>query len=324
MKKNYNYCIDMLRGIACICVVFMHCEFPGALGIAVQCISRFCVPFFFMVSGYYSFYADKRSATPVDRKAAHIAKITAVSCALYIFLSLRQGIGIFLSVPAEGWIKWVLFNQPVRISGHLWFLFALLYVYVLYGAVERLGLTGTAYKSIPVLLVLYTLLAQGAHLAGYDIPNMYYRNWLIEGFPYFMMGHWIHKNQESLKIKNSVLVAVVCVSTLLCLAERKLMGRDFGVNICTIPQVVALFLLAVNNGEVRVSFLQHMGKKYSLMIYILHPMVQLVLDGLYSRSGLAGSVAALYLKPLAVVALTMLVSAVLLRMKTGLSLKRGT
>ena len=53
--KQYNFCIDFLKGIACIFVVFMHCEFPGLMGIAVQAISRFCVPFFFMVSGYYCF-----------------------------------------------------------------------------------------------------------------------------------------------------------------------------------------------------------------------------------------------------------------------------
>ena len=54
-KKQYNYCLDFIKGIACIFVVFMHCEFPGILGTAVQAISRFCVPFFFMVSGYFCF-----------------------------------------------------------------------------------------------------------------------------------------------------------------------------------------------------------------------------------------------------------------------------
>lgn len=34
-KINYNYCLDMLKGIACFCVVCMHCEFPGKLGIMV-------------------------------------------------------------------------------------------------------------------------------------------------------------------------------------------------------------------------------------------------------------------------------------------------
>jgi hypothetical protein len=65
--KQYNYCLDCLKGIACIFVVFMHCEFPGMLGTAVQAISRFCVPFFFMVSGYFCF-------RPLERNVVRIAQ----------------------------------------------------------------------------------------------------------------------------------------------------------------------------------------------------------------------------------------------------------
>ena len=54
-QKHYNYCLDFIKGLACIFVVLMHCEFPGVTGVAVQAISRFCVPFFFMVSGYFCF-----------------------------------------------------------------------------------------------------------------------------------------------------------------------------------------------------------------------------------------------------------------------------
>lgn len=60
--KQYNYCLDFIKGIACMFVVFMHCEFPGILGTAVQAISRFCVPFFFMVSGYFCFRPIVQSA----------------------------------------------------------------------------------------------------------------------------------------------------------------------------------------------------------------------------------------------------------------------
>lgn len=68
-KKQYNYCLDFIKGIACIFVVFMHCEFPGVIGTAVQAISRFCVPFFFMVSGYFCFrplaqLSDKQADIP--------------------------------------------------------------------------------------------------------------------------------------------------------------------------------------------------------------------------------------------------------------------
>ena len=43
--KQYNYCLDFIKGLACIFVVFMHCEFPGKAGTVVQAISRFCVPY---------------------------------------------------------------------------------------------------------------------------------------------------------------------------------------------------------------------------------------------------------------------------------------
>lgn len=57
-SKHYNPCLDFIKGIACICVIFMHCEFPGVVGIVVQAVSRFSVPLFFMVSGYFCFYPE--------------------------------------------------------------------------------------------------------------------------------------------------------------------------------------------------------------------------------------------------------------------------
>lgn len=38
--KQYNYCLDFIKGLACIFVVLLHCDFPGATGVAIQDISR--------------------------------------------------------------------------------------------------------------------------------------------------------------------------------------------------------------------------------------------------------------------------------------------
>ena len=53
--KKYNYCLDFIKGIACIFVVFFHCSFPGIMGMSIAAVGRFAVPFFFMVSGYFCF-----------------------------------------------------------------------------------------------------------------------------------------------------------------------------------------------------------------------------------------------------------------------------
>ena len=84
----------------------------------------------------------------------------------------------------------------------------------------------------------YVFMAQGAHLCGIRIENMCYRNWLIEGLPFFLAGHWIHVKQDKISVSDKSLILVFLVSTLLCLVERRIMGRDFGMNIMTIPQVL--------------------------------------------------------------------------------------
>lgn len=77
MTKQYNYCLDFIKGIACIFVVFMHCEFPGILGVAVQAISRFCVPLFFMVSGFFCYNANNLNVNSVGEVVVVVGGVNA-------------------------------------------------------------------------------------------------------------------------------------------------------------------------------------------------------------------------------------------------------
>ena len=305
-KSGYNYCLDFIKGIACICVVLMHCEFPGMLGIIVQTISRFCVPFFFMVSGYFCYYEDKSRARSTWLKIGHILKITAAASLFYLVVQIISAkiTGGALNVGAGNIFNLIVFNQPFIIAGQLWFLFALLYVYLMYALVEKLNIYKLAYAMIPVLILVYIAMAQGAYLMGKHIPNMYYRNFLIEGFPLFMLGHWIHKNKDRIKLSNSALIAVIAISTLLCIAERFIMVRDFGVNICTFTQVTAIFLYGINNPEKHEGAVQRLGKNCSMLVYILHPFVWHMMEYIYSAAGIAENTAALYIMPVLVAAVS--------------------
>ena len=199
-----------------------------------------------------------------------------------------------------------MFNNPKIITGTSWFLFALLYVYIFYGILERFNLRKFAYVLAAVLFVGYICLAQGAHLTGVNIPNMYYRNWLIEAFPFFMLGHWIHENQDRINISNKTLGTIITVSTLLCWVERWIMGRDFGVNIITIPQVFALFVYGVKNPTRHEGMLQRLGRDCSMLVYILHSAVWHTLDGFYGYLGISDNLVAMFLRPIVVLAFTIL------------------
>ena len=321
--KQYNYCLDFLKGIACIFVVFMHCEFPGLMGTAVQAIGRFSVPFFFMVSGYFCFRPslqqtaiqtganEKDNWGIIRKKVMHIARITLYASLFYLaYVLLLQLLfhNQSFSISGKQLFNWVVFNTPRIIAGQYWFLFALLYAYILYGILERFHLRRFSYVLAAILFVVYVCLAQGFHLAGFSIPNMYYRNWLIEAFPFFMLGHWIHEYQDRISISNEALLTVIAVSTVLCWVERWLMGRDFGVNIVTIPQVFALFLYGVKNPTRHQGVIQRLGRDCSMLVYILHPAIWHVMDVLYSVAGASSLLPALYLKPLLVLGFSILLA----------------
>lgn len=224
MSKQYNYCLDFVKGLACIFVVLMHCEFPGLLGTAVQAISRFCVPLFFMVSGYFCFKPEILNGVGnllnINKKIKHILTITIYACIFYtafMMVMALAGKDVSWTISKLGIFNWLVFNAPAwaGVAGQYWFLFALLYTYIFYGIFMRLGLLKQAYLLAGVMFVVYVVMAQGMHLAGHHIPNMIYRNWLVEGFAYFILGHWIHHHQDKLKFNNNILLSIVLVSTLL-------------------------------------------------------------------------------------------------------------
>ena len=135
----------------------------------------------------------------------------------------------------------------------MWFLFALLYDYVLVSVFDRTKIHQKQFVIGLVSMILLFVLGQGFHLLdiripvpgfvrgdfGADtsqvahLPNFVYRNWLIEGLAFFLLGRWIKEKKDKVKLSNTVLLVIVGVSTVLCLLERRVMGRDFGVNICT-------------------------------------------------------------------------------------------
>ena len=312
-SKHYNSCLDSIKGIACICVVFMHCEFPGIVGVIVQAVSRFSVPFFFMVSGYFCFYPEvpnggKYNQSTIQRKLKHILRIVSWSFLFYLFFAFVLK-GTYTVTRNDIW-AFGIFNSPIIVVGQLWFLFALLYDYIAFGLIWKSNKIKLFYYFSAVLFVVYICLAQGAHLCGIKIPNMYYRNWLIEGLPFFFAGHWIHANQDRIQISDKVLILIVLVSTLLCLVERRFMGRDFGVNIMTLPQVFALFIYAVKYPDRHKGLIQEIGKRYSMWVYILHPFVFRSMDKVFHHLSVDTMALVQWSRPIATVIITLALSAI--------------
>ena len=86
MRKNQS--ISLIKGIACICVVFIHCQFPGKFGEFMVALGRFAVPFFALVTGYFAYFADRNIGIIVAQKRLKdIIKLTIISSAICILFN---------------------------------------------------------------------------------------------------------------------------------------------------------------------------------------------------------------------------------------------
>ena len=59
-KENRNLKLNLLKGFACIGVVFIHVTFPGKAGSIISAISGYAVPIFYMIAGYYIYGKDRK------------------------------------------------------------------------------------------------------------------------------------------------------------------------------------------------------------------------------------------------------------------------
>ncbi len=288
-KKQYEN-LNALKIIAAFFVVGIHVHFPGDFGRAFIAVARFAVPFFFMVSGFFSFYENKSVLNEkYKRKISHVAVLFLSGLAVYFCFGTAVAVvnGTFTMYiaeifTAENIFSFFLFNS-VSVSDFLWFLPALIYVYGMFFLIEKTGKTKKLYFLIPVLFLAGVVLREIPEFIE-NVPavfdkSYFCRNWLFIGLPFFMTGHFIRANEEKLtkKFSDLSLIVIMLVSTAEVLVAD-LLHVQKALYIGTFFAVSALFIFALKKeGKVKAGKLAFLGAQYSLYIYILHIMVKNVL-----------------------------------------------
>lgn len=323
-KKKYNL-LNAVRIIASFFIVAIHIKFPGVYGSVVVNVARFAVPFFFMTSGFFSYYENSPSVLKkVDKKIKHITVIFLGASALYCAYGLMGGISYLKNLfSLTSLAELFIFNQP-KVSEHLWFLPALIYVYIIFRFFEKFKITKKMYVLIPVLFLAGVVIREAFFYMDYALPIMkkayLCRNFLFVGLPFFLLGHYIRANEEKLKAKfsNTALIAAVVLGT----AEAVAVGIwhiQKSVYFGTFAAVFALFIFVIKNEEsLRMPRLASMGEKYSLYIYILHIIINNSIKKLGDFIPLIKSVYEVLspVMPIIIFALTLIASAVYVVVKT--------
>lgn len=290
-KNKRNWQFDLLKGISCFFVVFLHCRFPGVVGDIIIYACRFPVPIFFMISGYYCY--TKESAW-IKRKAFDILKMLLLTelfyglwnC-LYTFFLGEISVTDYLD-------RLPVFTNPVRIllcgtlfNGTLWYLYTAFWTYcILYVFSRKNNEKNLQYILIPILLCLQ-IFGRFYWQNHYDIQSDIYlfRNALLFGLPLTLYGTLLAKLENFIKehVNWWKSVLIIVLGGLLMVMEYFISGQYMDFHLSTVFTSTGLFLLAMTYPFAETRLLQwisYIGHRLSMLIYLSHisfsSMLQLI------------------------------------------------
>ena len=284
-----NQRMDLYKGIAIYSVIAIHVLFPGSFGSGIRALARFAVPFFFLTAGYFNFNASTHS---LGRRAVRTLKQLVLSSIPYLLLgcllTVKTGKSVWEWMKSFWGIRYLkeffqFHTVPFPYAWQLWFLGALLTVYLLWWAFHTLA--GAAGRSFPydaaaiaavVLLLLHLVLGEGLGLLGQETDNRLLRNALLDGLPFFALGSWAAWRRRDIKAANIPWHYLILGGTALSLIEAKLTGKQ-ELYLGTLILLAGLMGRCIRYRRAPEGKLSHVlqfcGQELTLPIFVVHMLV---------------------------------------------------
>jgi len=317
-QKRWNDSIQLCKLIAACFVVFIHVMLPGAIGGVAEAAARFAVPFFFAVSGYFSF---RLSSSQIKKRLLAILRLLVIATLVclvadLIVLKIQSGDTLadyFSAVFSEGALRdWLIFGTN-PISEHLWYLNAALGCYLIFWMYTRWLFGKYAYRLLYpaafALLILQFILGSFLPLLGVRFSYQVCRNTALLGLPMFVLGLFIREHQSTLaadhRFSQSKLSLYICLGTV-CSVVWRILFYETELPFGAVIAAGALMALTAINPAL-FSFKSNQRKfseacgRISMVIYIIHPSVNHLLASLIDLSA--------YLQPFVVIAVSLLFGA---------------
>lgn len=228
LKSTRNLSLECCKLLAACFVVFLHIPFPGIFGQFMVCLSRFAVPLFFAVSGWFSFGA---SCEKLRKRFGNILLMELFGDVLYIFWKavrfLMEGESLYWSLRyqlpnAQAIRMWLLWNVD-PFAGHLWYLSATCFCYGVLWLYTRLNRKDyrPLYLTGMVLLMCCFAVSEFSGFSGIRVDYRISRSGLLTGLPVFFLGLCLRENCEKL---NAWGLPLALSGIVLSVLEWKILG----------------------------------------------------------------------------------------------------
>lgn len=291
MKNRRNANISLLKLVSACFVVFIHVSFPGSLGDGADCVARFAVPVFLLISGYYSYGADVGA---LRKRLKKIVFLMVFSNGVYLLWNAFQVLvtqgslreycaGVFT---VERLARFI-FMGDNPFSTHLWYLSAIAFVYAVMIGYREFYTRSDKPNYMPLYIVAVCgfmfQIAFGVKALGIgmDVNYMLYRYCLFFALPLFALGLFLHEYRERImecyRFTRKKAVMLILIGFILSLIQW------FGIGKVEMPLgmflvVIHLFLLAINADTAKVhshTVMTLIGctEICSTVVYIIHPLI---------------------------------------------------
>ena len=303
LNKNRYFYIDILKSLCALMIICIHTPFKNEIGYNIVAISRCAVPIFLIISGYFN--ANKHNSKDYKKQIKKILVLILISNILYFFYGLAKSIlknnlaaYLFQCFNIKSILEFLILNES-PFASHLWYLSAFLYVLIIALFVDKFKLRKKVYRIIPILLITDLIFGKYSLLLfKFELPYILVRNFLFVGVPYYFIGCYIRENKEKIIYKfgyskNIILIILFSLTTIL---ERGVLvnigcnaTRDHYISstllaislfICFLKKDLKKDITVYKNSLIKglLQFLQNIGEKYSLLIYIIHPIIMSVIS----------------------------------------------
>ncbi len=284
---------DLFKCFAAFFVVCIHVPFRNIPSGLFNVIAYTAVPFFFLVSGFFSYY-EEYDAAKIRRK--RIVKIKK-----YLFLLLSITAVYFLFEVATSYLKntlsealqsytsfsFIVGNLSAK-GSHMWFVRALILLELLFLLLEPVFR-----KKYSVLLVLIPWLFDvlcikySAILFGFEIPEIYgeiLTKYIGGGFVFYTAGYLFRRYETTVvsffqkqgPVKNTAFLFILIIGALAeyGLLEHYHMNRP-AVNYCsTFFLAVTVFALLMTYRSLgKGSIFNYIGREMSMYVYYWHLLI---------------------------------------------------
>ena len=280
-NKKINISLNVIKCLAIFAVVCIHCPFfplETKKYLITDAFARFAVPFFFLVSGYYSFFNNHETALNKYKfRIVKLIKLYVCSILLYlVFFYIANNIKDVHSIfNISNLYSFVVFNiTPFGI--HLWFIGALIYCYAIYYVVNKFNFNNKIlYIFIPILLLSCLIIGEFSQYFGIVYPVEYYRNFLFLAMPFFILGYLLHDKKELIinTLSTKLLIILVIFGFLLTFFEALVVGK-LDLYVGSIIVSLSIFIWCVKNpNKLNFKISSFIGGKLFTSIYVLHVLV---------------------------------------------------